>query len=63
MSELIGEWVEHVNRDLAAVETIKRFALLPRELDHENGQLTATQKVKRAAITSQFGELIEAMYR
>jgi long-chain acyl-CoA synthetase len=61
--ELIGEWVEHVNRDLAQVEKIKRFALLPRELDHENGQLTATQKVKRAAISAQFGDLIEAMYR
>ena len=50
-------------RDLANVETIKRFALLPRELDHENGQLTATQKVKRAAISLQFTDLIEAMYR
>jgi long-chain acyl-CoA synthetase len=61
--DLIGEWVEHVNRDLAQVEKIKRFALLPRELDHENGQLTATQKVKRAAISAQFGDLIEGMYR
>jgi long-chain acyl-CoA synthetase len=61
--ELIGEWVEHVNRDLAQVETIKRFMLLPKELDHENGQLTATQKVKRAAIADEFGDLIEAMYR
>jgi len=61
--DLIGEWVEHVNRDLSQVETIKKFALLPKELDHENGQLTATQKVKRAAIAAQFGDLIEAMYR
>jgi long-chain acyl-CoA synthetase len=61
--ELIGEWVEHVNRDLAQVETIKRFRLLPNELDHENGQLTATQKVKRAAVAAQFADLIEAMYR
>ena len=61
--ELIGEWVDHVNRDLAQVETIKRFTLLPKELDHENGQLTATQKVKRAAIADEFGDLIEAMYR
>jgi long-chain acyl-CoA synthetase len=60
---LIGEWIDHVNRDLAQVETIKRFELLPRELDHENGQLTATQKVKRAAIADQFSDLIEAMYR
>jgi long-chain acyl-CoA synthetase len=63
VDELIAEWIDHVNRDLAQVETIKRFALLPRELDHENGQLTATQKVKRAAIAAQFGDLIEAMYR
>jgi long-chain acyl-CoA synthetase len=61
--ELIGEWIDHVNRDLAQVETIKHFELLPRELDHENGQLTATQKVKRAAIADQFADLIEAMYR
>ena len=61
--ELIDEWIQHVNRDLAQVETIKRFTLLPGELDHENGQLTATQKVKRAAISAQFGDLIEAMYR
>ena len=38
--------------DLAQVETIKRFALLPKELDHEDGELTATQKVKRAAIAA-----------
>ncbi len=61
--ELIDEWVDHVNRNLAQVESIKRFALLPKELDHENGQLTATQKVKRKAIASEFDDLIEAMYR
>ena len=60
---LIEEWVEHVNRDLAQAETIKRFALLPRELGHENGELTATQKVKRAAVVAEFRDLIEEMYR
>ena len=61
--ELIGNWVDEVNRDLAQVETVKRFTLLPKELDHEEGQLTATQKVKRAAIAREFSELIEGMYR
>jgi long-chain acyl-CoA synthetase len=60
---LIGEWVEHVNRDLANVEQIKSFRLLDRELDQEGGELTATQKVKRRAVERQFGELIEEMYR
>ena len=61
--ELIAEWVEAVNQDLAQVEKVKRFDLLPKELDHEEGELTATQKVKRAAIAREFEELIEAMYR
>ncbi|MCZ7525237.1 MAG: AMP-binding protein [Acidimicrobiia bacterium] len=61
--ELIGEWVAEVNRDLARAEEIKRFELLPVELDHDEGQLTATQKVKRRAIAQQFSELIERMYR
>src|SRR6266542_5684350 len=48
--ELIGEWVAQVNKELAQVETIKHFAFLPKELDQEDGEVTATQKVKRAAI-------------
>lgn len=61
--ELVGGVVDEVNRELAQVETIKRFTLLPKELDAEEGELTATQKVKRAALSEQFAELIEAMYR
>ena len=60
---LIGEWVAHVNRDLANVEQLKSFRLLDRELDQEGGELTATQKVKRRAVERQFGDLIEEMYR
>jgi long-chain acyl-CoA synthetase len=59
---LISEWVEQANRDLAQVETIKKFALLPKELDQEEGELTATQKVKRAAIAREFEPLIEGLY-
>jgi long-chain acyl-CoA synthetase len=59
---LITEWVETVNAELAPVEQVKRFVLLPKELDHEEGELTATQKVKRRAITSRFEELVESMY-
>lgn len=60
---LIGEWVEEVNRTLSNVEQVKRFALLPKELDHEDGQLTATQKVRRRAISAEFADLIEGLYR
>jgi long-chain acyl-CoA synthetase len=61
--ELIGEVVEAVNKELAQVETIKQFALLPKELDQEDGEVTATQKVKRMAIAADFAEMIEGMYR
>jgi long-chain acyl-CoA synthetase len=63
VAELVNEVVEHVNRDLARVEQIKAFRLLGRELDHEGGELTATQKVKRRAIATEFSDLIEEMYR
>ncbi len=59
---LVQAAVNEVNRDLAQVETIKRFTLLERELDQEEGELTATQKVKRAAVAGEFSAEIEAMY-
>ena len=61
--DLVAAWVEEVNQDFAQVETIKRFALITKELDHEDGELTATQKVKRRAIEQQFADEIEALYR
>ena len=62
MRELIEEWVAALNGELAQVETVKRFALLEKELDHEDGELTATQKVKRRALERQFEPQIEALY-
>ncbi|GGS85655.1 long-chain-fatty-acid--CoA ligase [Planobispora rosea] len=61
--ELVQGIVNGVNERFARVEGVKRFALLPKELDHEDGELTATQKVKRSAITRLFADLVEGMYR
>jgi long-chain acyl-CoA synthetase len=60
--ELIGGVVDEVNAELAQVEQVKRFALLPKELEQEDGEVTATQKVKRKAISEAFGPLIEGLY-
>ncbi len=60
---LIDEVVQSVNEELAQVERIKRFTLISKELDHEDGELTATQKVKRKALAQRFEPEIEAMYR
>jgi long-chain acyl-CoA synthetase len=61
--ELVQGIVDEVNQRFARVEQVRRFAFLPKELDHEDGELTATQKVKRSAIAKLFEELVEGMYR
>jgi long-chain acyl-CoA synthetase len=61
--ELVRTAVDEANADLAQVETIKAFRLLPKELDQEDGEVTATQKVKRKAITEEFASLIDSMYQ
>ena len=60
--ELVGRVVETVNGGLAEGQRVRRFRLLPKQLDHEDGELTATQKVKRSAIAALFGPIVEAMY-
>lgn len=60
--DLISAWVDEVNGQLAQVERVKQFRFIPKELDHEDGELTATQKVKRRALAQQFSVLIEDMY-
>ncbi len=59
---LIAGWVDTVNADLARVSTVKAFSLLPKELDHTEGEHTATQKVRRAAVVAQFGAEVESLY-
>ncbi len=60
--ELIQGIVDESNAKFAPMQAIKRFSLIPKELDHDAGELTATQKLKRSAVTSQFDEAIEQMY-
>ncbi|MBD8868423.1 AMP-dependent synthetase/ligase [Nocardioides donggukensis] len=60
--ELISGVVKDVNTRLAQVEQVKEFRLLPKELDHEDGELTATQKVKRSAIAQMFDDTVSEMY-
>ena len=63
MRALVQSIVDDVNARFARVEQIKKFAMLTKELDHEDGELTATQKVKREAIAKMFADQVEGMYR
>ncbi|MCJ7726682.1 MAG: AMP-binding protein, partial [Acidimicrobiia bacterium] len=58
----IQKVVDETNAKFSRVEQIKKFRMLTKELDHEDGELTATQKVKRSIIDDRFGDLIESMY-
>ena len=60
--ELIRRQVDEANTEFARAEQIKEFKLIPKELDHDQGELTATQKIKRRVIEEQFSHLIEEMY-
>jgi long-chain acyl-CoA synthetase len=59
---LVQQIVDDVNGRKATVEQVKAFRMLPKELDHEDGELTATQKVKRSAIAELFGDLVDDLY-
>jgi long-chain acyl-CoA synthetase len=61
--ELMQGIISDTNDKFARVEQIKKFRMIPKELDHEDGELTATQKLKRNAMADMFGELVESMYQ
>ncbi len=60
--DLIQGVVNHVNSQFARVENIRKFVLLEKELDHDDGELTATQKVRRAVIDTKFARELEQIY-
>lgn len=60
--ELIGQEIDLANETLARVETIKKFTILEKELDQDDEELTATQKVKRKVIAGRFEKEIMEMY-
>ncbi|MBL1112676.1 long-chain fatty acid--CoA ligase [Streptomyces sp. 110] len=60
--ELIGGHVQRLNDGLQRWQTIKKFRLLPRDLDVEHGELTPSLKLKRPVVEREYKALIEDMY-
>jgi long-chain acyl-CoA synthetase len=60
--ELVAGVVREVNTRVARVEAVRKFRMLHKQLDHEDGELTATQKLKRAAFAATVPHLVEDMY-
>lgn len=61
--KLIDQEVSKVNKTLSQVESIKKFALLPRRFYEEDGDVTPTKKVKRRFLETRYADLIESLYR
>jgi len=64
---LVRECIERVNADLAqepeiANSQIRRFLILHKELDADDGELTRTRKVRRAFIADRYRTLLDALY-
>jgi long-chain acyl-CoA synthetase len=65
--DMIASHVDEVNRSLSEEEVmagaqIKRFLILHKELDPDDGELTRTQKLRRGHIIDRYSPLVEALY-
>ena len=61
VQDLVWKEIIKANEETSSLE-IRKFRMIPKELDHEDGELTATQKIKRNVLIEQFSDLIEEMY-
>lgn len=60
--QLFEERIRQVNEKLPPYETIKKFAILPRDFSIEGGELTPTLKLKRKVIYEKYRERIEGLF-
>ena len=61
--QLIDAEIASGNAKLAQVAQIRKFHMLTKELDHDDGEVTATMKVRRSSIYKTYAAEIEALYR
>ncbi|GHA67038.1 AMP-dependent synthetase [Streptomyces tendae] len=60
--EMVDGYVKQLNEGLQRWQTIKKFRLLPRDLDVEHGEITPSLKLKRPVVEREYKNLIEEMY-
>ena len=60
--ELIQREVDEANAKMPQVQQIRKFHLLAKELDHDDGEVTATMKVRRKAVFEKYAQVIEEIY-
>ena len=59
---MVGEAVERANSRLSQLERVRRFIIADEPFSTENGEMTATLKVRRHVVRQVYGERIDALY-
>jgi long-chain acyl-CoA synthetase len=67
VQDMLAQHVAEVNRSLAVEKVmagaqIRRFLVLHKELDPDDGELTRTQKVRRSFVAERYAPLVTALY-
>jgi long-chain acyl-CoA synthetase len=60
--QMVADYIKQLNDKLNRWETIKKFAILPRDLSIEAGEITPSMKIKRRSVETNFAEQIDEMY-
>jgi long-chain acyl-CoA synthetase len=60
--DLIRQDVQRVNQTLPPPARVRKFVLLHKEFDPDEGDLTRTRKLRRGVLEDRYRELVEAMY-
>jgi long-chain acyl-CoA synthetase len=62
INDLIEKDISSIQKDLANYERVRKFTLLERQFTIEDGELTATQKIRRKAVEERYARIIDSMY-
>ena len=60
--DLVAREVDAVNARMPQVQQVRKFHLLTKELDHDDGEVTATMKVRRKSVGEKYAQIIESLY-
>jgi long-chain acyl-CoA synthetase len=60
--DLLEPFFKEVNKSLAKYESVKNFAILPKDLSIDEGELTPSLKVKRKVVEKKYAPLLDKMY-
>ena len=61
--DLIGGYIDALNKELNSWEQVKKFAIIDRELSIEAGDLTPSMKLRRKVVLSEFADRLAALYK